>query len=755
VLRRGAGAQRIDGRQRLAAYHSIGGRFTPSGACLGDDDADETCVRFSPPQLNRVIWILVALVLPVSISSAASGQAPGRKAPSNTSPPTISGTAQLGQTLSADPGSWSGPGITFSYQWQRCVSGTCATVAGATVQTYVPASSDVGATMVVVVKASNKNGETSADSAPSGAVAAAPVPEPGVVPPSPATSPTVTGTPKQGQTLTAGPGSWNGTLPLVYAYQWQRCGSSGTGCADVAGASGQTYALASADVGATMRVAVTASNSAGSATAASAPTAVVTSSATTSWGITPATLPSATVGSTYSQQLATNATNPPYSFRVVLGSLAPGTALSSAGAIAGTPTSAGSFGFTVAAQDSTGATVASQGYTLLTTTAPAPGVPASYFTGPLGTNNLIPAKTGAFLIDQYGGQGTTWDTEKADLLKRETDMGRKLDAIQFHYDGSGTWNGVFGMNDPTGYSSLPEPFLLAHSTSNFTVIAWTPNYTIGQMNNGAADAIWTKAANYWKTYAPGRIMLRAFPEFNLNTTYGAVPSSLNGNVNYCGAPFIAAWHRMVSVFQANGATNVGFMYNMDEGNNRGCVNSSYPGNAYVDWVGSDTYNRCRTGDGNCYSTPLHSGWAEWWELFNYSKNGGLSTGTNTCSGGTGNCRTWTMYDIFASGTATRSTLVQTNGLPADLPAQKPFVVGETETIYDANNPASTPKGDWFRHIPAAVNSMPYLRGISFYDADVSSLEGSMSNFRIDYATTNPDVYAGFKTLAADPSFNTR
>jgi hypothetical protein len=62
---------------------------------------------------------------------------------------------------------------------------------------------------------------------------------------------------------------------MSYAYQWQRCNSSGTSCSLVAGAIGASYLLASADVGSTMRVSVTASNSAGSATASSAATAVV------------------------------------------------------------------------------------------------------------------------------------------------------------------------------------------------------------------------------------------------------------------------------------------------------------------------------------------------------------------------------------------------------------------------------------------------------------------------------------------------
>ena len=52
-----------------------------------------------------------------------------------------------------------------------------------------------------------------------------------------------------------------------------RGGSSG--CVDIAGATAQTYVPSQADVGATLRVAVNASNTAGSATATSAPTAAI------------------------------------------------------------------------------------------------------------------------------------------------------------------------------------------------------------------------------------------------------------------------------------------------------------------------------------------------------------------------------------------------------------------------------------------------------------------------------------------------
>ena len=87
--------------------------------------------------------------------------------------------------------------------------------------------------------------------------------------------PAVSGTARQGQTLTASSGSWGGTLPISYAYQWQRCNAGGSGCNSISGAHSATYLLVSADVGHTIRVRVTATNADGSAQAFSAPTGVI------------------------------------------------------------------------------------------------------------------------------------------------------------------------------------------------------------------------------------------------------------------------------------------------------------------------------------------------------------------------------------------------------------------------------------------------------------------------------------------------
>jgi len=196
-------------------------------------------------------------------SSKEGGNAPqlvvttgggGGTAPAISVPPSISGSPQVGSTLTAAPGQWSGTGpITYGYEWQRCPSpGVCAPIPNAGQPTYQLVAADQGATIRVRVTA------TGAVAPPGVALSPEVGPVTGVqgTPPANTQPPSVSGSPVQGQVLSASPGIWTGTGPITYAYRWQRC--SGSTCVDIPNATQTTYLLVAADVSQTIRVQVTA-----------------------------------------------------------------------------------------------------------------------------------------------------------------------------------------------------------------------------------------------------------------------------------------------------------------------------------------------------------------------------------------------------------------------------------------------------------------------------------------------------------------
>jgi hypothetical protein len=115
-----------------------------------------------------VVLLVVALTAIAGTGLAQSSSAQATYAPTNSAAPTISGTPQVGQTLTASPGTWTSQTTpTFTYQWQRCdtAGNNCAAIAGATAQTYTVQSADVDKTLRVVVTATNSSGSGSATSA--------------------------------------------------------------------------------------------------------------------------------------------------------------------------------------------------------------------------------------------------------------------------------------------------------------------------------------------------------------------------------------------------------------------------------------------------------------------------------------------------------------------------------------------------------------------------------------------------------------
>ena len=127
--------------------------------------------------MKRYASFGLVAVAAVSLAAAAWA-APTRTAaaPSNTSPPAITGSAQVGSTFTADHGNWNGAQpISYQFQWRRCDGngGSCSDISGQTAKTYVLKSVDQGNTLRVRVTALNTDGSSSSTSVPTAKVTAA------------------------------------------------------------------------------------------------------------------------------------------------------------------------------------------------------------------------------------------------------------------------------------------------------------------------------------------------------------------------------------------------------------------------------------------------------------------------------------------------------------------------------------------------------------------------------------------------------
>ena len=172
--------------------------------------------------------------------------------------PTITGTAQVGETLSAvTSGIEDADGldnVIFSYQWIRNDGGTDTDISGATGSSYTLGDSDVDKTVKVRVSfTDDANNRETVSSAATAAVAARPN--------SLATgAPTILGTAQVEETLTAdtsGIADEDGLTNASFAYQWQADG------ADISGATDSSYTLAVDDESKVISVKVSFSDDAG------------------------------------------------------------------------------------------------------------------------------------------------------------------------------------------------------------------------------------------------------------------------------------------------------------------------------------------------------------------------------------------------------------------------------------------------------------------------------------------------------------
>ena len=208
-------------------------------------DAHLSHARLGHDPTHKVDW---------TVSPVSNGAATGA--------PTITGTAQVGETLTASTADIADTdgltGVTFAYQWVSIAGTTDTDIAGATASTYTLADADVGRAIKVRVSFTDDGGNAETLD---GAATASVAPRPN----RPATgAPAITGTAQVGETLTASTADIadaDGLTGATFAYQWVSI--AGTTDTDIAGATASTYTLADAEEDRTVKVRVSFTDDAG------------------------------------------------------------------------------------------------------------------------------------------------------------------------------------------------------------------------------------------------------------------------------------------------------------------------------------------------------------------------------------------------------------------------------------------------------------------------------------------------------------
>jgi len=335
---------------------------------------------------------------------------------------------------------------------------------------------------------------------------------------------------------------------------------------------------------------------------------------------------------------------------------------------------------------------------------PASGVssssfPRSFYTGPLGSENILPPKTTGAFLGLWSYKGGFLNDLKNSVRTRESQLHRKLDLIHVHWaspDGACDYGPGYSPFTTAKPGSSVEKWILRHGST--LVMSWSPGFTIDEVNQGAADGCFVRFGK--KAAVLGQhFLLRPWWEFN--GTWMDWSSK--------GQPFIDAWKRMVTKIKEGGGAKVGFIWS-PSGGERDEAFVSYPGDSWVDWVGVSAYNFNKPGS---WCNPYNAGpWCELREVLSYRP------------------ATYpTIYDTYAS--------------------RKPFIISEWSSVEDPLIPGR--KGQWFRRAGNKLTTeLPLTRAVTLFDIDVTESEGF--NFRLDTSTTSLD---GFRHLANKRFFNTR
>jgi Glycosyl hydrolase family 26 len=198
---------------------------------------------------------------------------------------------------------------------------------------------------------------------------------------------------------------------------------------------------------------------------------------------------------------------------------------------------------------------------------------------------------GAFVVPHLGENQAQADVrqELAQLGNFDGAIGRSLGLVHVYQP----WS------TPVRTSTLAA--LAATGATPF--VDWTCT-SDASVINGNQDALITSYADSLKTYGHP-VFLRWFWEMNLVN----LPRTSGCLGTLGSAGYVQAWQHIWTIFQNEGATNVSFVW-CPSINGPAFGSAYYPGNAYVDWIGWDGYDRTQSPSATLTQfQPYYAYWA--------------------------------------------------------------------------------------------------------------------------------------------------
>ena len=254
------------------------------------------------------------------------------------------------------------------------------------------------------------------------------------------------------------------------------------------------------------------------------------------------------------------------------------------------------------------------------------------------------------------------------------------------------WYQLWGSTYNTFYATGANAVRSRGATPLITWEPWAGSKTdsawnLASITNGSHDAYirsWTRAVAAWGY----PIYVR--PMHEMNGPWYAWGYNVNGNTS--GAQYVAAWRHIVDIGNAEGASNIRWVWcpNIDNGDPRYTSYASlYPGDSYVDWACMDGYNWGTT-----------QSWSNWQSLTSVFK---------------------TSYDKIRAVTT------------------KPLMIGETGSTELGGDKAA-----WITNgFAALLTNLPAIKAVVWFDANKET------DWRVDSSSAS---LAAFKAIASSVAF---